>query len=331
MQRALALIALLSSSLVVQRELQDPVREDEGPGYPYRILPVDIISGHLMEGEFREPGGVFFDPTERELYVSDMKNGLIGIFNDSGIPLYAFGGGEQLVEPTVVVARPNGTIYVLDNDRTEIKAFDYRGGPLDPIRFVEEGGEPLRIEAFVIDADGRWIVADSASQRVFVFDAERKREFVLPREDDVGSFESIAGVAVSAEGRIAVIDRRATPVQVFDRRGYFVSGFGRRDIGMENFTSPRAVAFDEDEYIFVVDMLRHDVKIFNLQGEFQGLFGGWFGPETRGRAPGEMLYPTSISIEPGGRVFVAERFGNRVQAFERESRAPLFIDSVKSE
>ena len=78
------------------------------------------------------------------------------------------------------------------------------------------------------------------------------------------------------------------------------------------------MAFDEDEYLYVVDMLRHDVKIFNLDGRFQGLFGGWFGPQTRGRAPGEMLYPTAITIAPEGRIYVSERFGNRVQAFERQ-------------
>ena len=63
------------------------------------------------------------------------------------------------------------------------------------------------------------------------------------------------------------------------------------------------MTFDEEGRLFVVDMLRHDVKIFDIEGTFLGQFGGWFGPETGGRAPGEMLYPNDIAIAPDGHAF----------------------------
>ena len=85
-----------------------------------------------------------------------------------------------------------------------------------------------------------------------------------------------------------------------------------------DFTAAAAVAFDEQGFLYAVDLLKHDVKVFTVHGEFVARFGGWFSPETRGRSPGELLYPTDIAVDPAGPIYVAERYGQRVQVFQRE-------------
>jgi DNA-binding beta-propeller fold protein YncE len=290
--------------------------------YLHDIYVVDVVWGHLLEGNFKEVGGVAFEPEAEELYVTDTKNGLIGIYDPEGVPRFAFGGTEWLVDPSVVQATADGSIYVLDSDSVAVKAYNYRGEPLGPVVFSAPPGSPPleRIATFALGPDRSWVVADREHPRVLVYGPDLELRHVLPREDDVGSFDLVTALSVSADGLVAVIDHRATPVQVFDKNGYFVSGFGSRDIGVENFSAPRAVAFDEDGYLYVVDMLRHNVKVFDIEGRFQHVFGGWSSPETRGRGPGEMLYPTGIAIAPGGFVYVSERYGNRVQLFERRPR-----------
>ena len=314
-------VALLVGGLVAP---QDPAVPAE---FPYRFVPVDAIHGHLMEGRFKEPGGVYFDAVARELYVTDMKNGLVGIFDEGGIPVFAFGGRALLVDPEMIHAARDGAIHVLDADQSRVKVFDYRGTPLDPIVFpAPEGGPPIeRIGTFTVDAEGSWYVADADRPRVLVYDRDLRFRHAVPRDDDVGSFELVTGLAVSAEGVLVVLDYRATPVQMFDPEGRFLVGFGERDIGLSNFTAPVAAAFDGDGYLYVVDLLRHDVKVFDQRGGFRARFGGWSNPATRGRGPGELLYPNSIAITPDGAIFVSERYGNRVQLFGRvrreESRA----------
>ncbi len=86
----------------------------------------------------------------------------------------------------------------------------------------------------------------------------------------------------------------------------------------KNGTAPSAVAWDEKGFLYGLDLLRHDVKVFTAKGEFVYHFGGWSTPETRGRAPGEMLYPMDLCVDPEGPIYVAERFGGRVQAFTRK-------------
>ena len=297
-------------------------QEGEPPAYPFEIVPVDALRGHLMDGPFKEPASAFFEPVAGELFVADMKNALIGIFEPDGTPLFAFGGRPMLVDPTEVRVAADGTIYVLDAARREIKAFNYRGEVLQPLGFpypaIGDRSEGIaRIGAFAIGGDGRWYVGDLNVPQVLVYDAERRFQFAVPGEDDIVSFKVISGIAVSSEGLIAVVDQQGTPVQVFDSRGRFVSGFGTRELGIDSFTAPADVAFDEEGRLFVVDMLRHDVRIFDVGGNMLGIFGGWFGRGSGGRAPGELLYPNAIALAPGGAIYVSERFGNRVQVFER--------------
>lgn len=297
----------------------------EAPVYPYLVVPEDAIYGHLMNGYFKEPVAVHFDEDAQELLVADSKNGLIGIFDAEGIPVFAFGAQSVMTDPRRVASGADGSIFVLDSDQSEVKEFSYRGEIRAPRRFAypaidDIGGGVARVSAFTLDAAGKWYVADSDLPQVLVYDAELNFEFAIRPEPAAARFGLISSLAVADDGTIAVTDFKETPVQLFDRKGRFLVGWGERDIGVENFSAPVDVEFDEDGRVFVVDMLRHDVKIFSRSGDFLGVFGGWFSATTGGRAPGEMLYPSGIAIARGGFIYIVERFGGRVQMFIRRPR-----------
>ncbi|MEW6746471.1 MAG: hypothetical protein AB1486_27335 [Planctomycetota bacterium] len=315
-------LLLLTAGLRAQQVPSPPVKP-----YPYEVVPVDALRGHLMEGKFKEPSGVFFDSYARELFVADTKNALIGIFDAEGTPLFTFGGHALLSDPKQVVALKDGTLYVLDAMQSSLKEFNYRGELRRTLPFAypaiagREAGS-ARIGAFTIDEAGNFYVADLDLPQVLVYDRNLEFKRAIGREGKNPFFSVITSVSVSPQGLIAVTDFKSTPVQIFDAAGRFVRGFGGRDIALEDFTAPSAVTFDEEGYLYAVDMLRHNVKIFDIEGHFLTAFGGWFGPATGGRAPGEMLYPSSIAIAPKGLIYVAERFGDRVQLFRRLPREP---------
>jgi hypothetical protein len=321
--------SLLGAVLLAAHALgQAPAKPPAPPEYPYDLVPVDAIYGHLSEGAFSEPVGVCFDAEARELLVADSKNGLIGIYNSELTPVFAFGGPATLVEPLKVRALPGGNICVLDALQTELRRFTYRGDALPGLRFLHEPSpgatpEAVRIHSFEIAADGRWFIGaqEKDAGRLFTFDRDGKFVRELEVSKKAGSFRSIVDMALSREGRLAVVDQACVPaIHVYEPDGTLSAAFGAHDVGLQDFTAPIAVAFDEEGYLYAVDLLKHDVKIFTVKGDFLGHFGGWTSTPTRGRGPGELLYPVDIACAPGGRIFVAERYGQRVQVFERRAK-----------
>lgn len=309
---------------------QKPAKPQE-ERFPWLMVPKDAIFGFLTQGFFAEPRGVFFDRTAEELFVLDGKRGLVGIYDPEATPRFAFGGAKALLDPTQVHVDADGKIFVLDSEQTKIKVFNYRGDPQPALSFLAPTGpdgalEPVRVRAFTRSESGETYVAAEAPPRVIVYDAERKLIRTIESSGRRGRgpvFKTITGLALSSKGLLAVTDFQSIPVQLFDPEGRFLRGFGLRDISAQGFAAPIAVAFDERDFLYVADLLRHNVKIFDVLGRFQEVFGGWIAPEfggRNGRAPGEMLYPTSVAVQPGGLVFVSERFGRRIQVFRRVER-----------
>jgi hypothetical protein len=325
MKLHLPLLLALGALLAPRAAAQDPNAPEDGSAtYPWALIAEREIRGHLMEGEFKQVTGVFYDAWADELLVCDEKNSRIGIFDPEGVPLFSFGGPPLLQDPRWVRTTADGRIFVSDGERQVLKVFNYRGEPLERIQleYPAMGDAPagvVRIAAFELDAEENLYVADSGLQQVLVYDRELELQKTFRTERGGARFQAISGLAVSPGGLIAVVDLKGTPVQVLDPNGRLVAAFGSRDMGAENFTAPISASFDDQGYLYVVDLLRHDVKIFDGSGAFQTYFGGWFSPESRGRSPGEMLYPVDVTIAPGpeGRVYVGERFGSRVQVFEK--------------
>ena len=321
-------LAVPCASLAQSGQVQVPQasKSTERPRvYPYIFDAIDVLWGHLLDGRFQEPASVWFESQAGELYVSDSKSGLIGIFDAEGTPRFAFGRPPRLFEPRQVVASADGSIYALEGVDATLRAFTYRGESRGEIRFEYPAFEDVAagtavLSAFTLDAQGRWYVVDRALQAVLAFESDLTFRFAIRTQRAGANFDTIASVAVSPEGLIAVTDLVSTAVQVFDPEGKFLAGFGKHDIGIENLSAPVACAFDDEGYLFVVDMLRHEIKIFEPSGAFRGFFGGWLGPTSRGRSAGELRYPSGIAFGPDGKVFVAERFGQRVQIYRRRPR-----------
>jgi len=72
---------------------------------------------------------------------------------------------------------------------------------------------------------------------------------------------------------------------------------------------PIALALDAD-HLYIVDAQDCAVKVFSKDGKFLRSVG------RKGRGPGELSFPSGVSVI-GGRLFVADKFNYRVQAFDR--------------
>jgi len=307
-KRKLALLLFLAAASLAAQNATTPT----GAGATssarlFHIRPTTIFSEHLYEGQFASPMGIAYDARTNEVLVADTKNNLIGTFTPDGVPLFAFGSAD-MVEPARVATDANGRIYVLDNDRTTVKAYTYRGDPLGHLDLPGLGEKPI-IGTIAMDADGNLYVGENESCQVLVYgpDLRSRQRFGSCGVED-GEFQSITGIAVDGN-RIVVTDAQGISVQVFDKHGAFVRGWGRHDMGRENFSLPSSVALLSDGNVVVIDTLRHEIKFFDAEGHFLDRFGGI------GWRLGQIAFPDGIAVDPAGRLYVLEKGNQRVQAF----------------
>jgi DNA-binding beta-propeller fold protein YncE len=277
------------------------------------LRPIAVFSQHLYQGDLRGPRGIALDRAHDEVWVADTGNHLLGVFTPAGVPLYAAPPSRHLREPSRLAVDARGRLLVLDNDRSRIKVLSYRGEYLSDLALPGLGAKP-RFGALATDAEGNLYVGENESGQVLVFSPDlRPRLRFGERGDEDGQFQSIAGIAVDPTA-IYVVDHQVRPVQVFDRRGNFLRGWGRHDLGAENFSLPEAVAVDSRGHVVVVDALRHEIKFFDAQGRFLDRFGGL------GARPGQIAYPSDLAIDGQDRLYVVEKGNSRVQVFEQVDR-----------
>lgn len=159
-----------------------------------------------------------------------------------------------------------------------------------------------------VDKSGRVFVTDTEWDRVIVFD-EKNKSFAFWGEKGEGALINPIGVSSDDEGRIYVTDSAQKKVVVFDSEGGFVRSMG--DDG--GLVSPTGIAVSNKlEKVFVVDTKGHLIAVFDLDGNRVGSIG------KRGSGPGEFNFPTNISVDGDGRLYVTDPLNFRVQILESD-------------
>jgi DNA-binding beta-propeller fold protein YncE len=80
---------------------------------------------------------------------------------------------------------------------------------------------------------------------------------------------------------------------------------------------PTSIAVDRDVNVYVSDERRHDVQMFDRDGNFLRRWGGL------GSGPGQFNRPSGLAADPEGNVVVADSLNNRVQKFARDGQLVL--------
>lgn len=296
-------------------------RGDEEKSPKIWLRPVALFDQHLYEGALGEPRGVFFDRAANEVWVADTRNGRVGAFTPDGVPLFSFGPTDRLREPVRLAVAKNGDVYVLGIERGKIERFSYRGESLGPLQLPGLPQKPV-FGTLTVDADGNLWVGENETGQVLAFSPDLKPLLRLGSSGDgEGQFQAIAGIAVTKDV-VVVTDHTALAVQVFDRRGNFVRGWGRHEMGREHFSLPEGVAVDRENRVVVVDALRHEIKLFDLEGHFLDRFGGL------GSKAGNVSFPSDVATDAEGHVYVAEKGNSRIQVFVETAEPPLDARSL---
>ncbi|WP_414624282.1 scytonemin biosynthesis PEP-CTERM protein ScyF [Calothrix sp. CCY 0018] len=242
-----------------------------------------------------EPGDLKFDPISGNLYVADVFNSEIDVYNpQNGEFVTSFGSfsgqgpGDIFFGPGGIDFDKEGNLHVTDFSADEVKVYGRDGSLVKT--YGSLGTEP-------------------------------------------GQFDGPAGLAISQNtGNIYINDQFNNRIQVLDSEENFLYAFGTEGTEPGQFNEPIGIDVDEFDNIYVADSQNNRVQVFDKDGNFLTVFGEPVenpGPP----APGELPFSTNpADLEPGkfnwsgglsyndGKVFVGDFFTGRVQVLNVEGR-----------
>jgi DNA-binding beta-propeller fold protein YncE len=171
--------------------------------------------------------------------------------------------------------------------------------------------EPMKIA--VSDDGQRVYVADYGQGLVYRFDLERKELNLLGVDQQ---FERPFGLAIDAAENLYVVEQGAKRIRVLNRQGKEVRRFS--DPSLER---PTDIAIDRRSgRLYVADPARkdsaeHTVKVFDLTGTLVGKIG-----KDKGGCEGCLYFPTYLTIDREGRLYVTSTMNARVDVFDLDGK-----------
>jgi DNA-binding beta-propeller fold protein YncE len=184
--------------------------------------PEDVITDGLVE-----PGGMAIDTENRLLYVADIDQ-------------------DQ--------------VLVYDADTLKLKRRIGTGGHKHELTTP---GDFARPAGLAVDQEGNLYVADTLNNRIEIFDGDGKFVSTFGKAGDgPGYFSRPKGVAIDGDGHIWVVDGMQDRVQVFNQEAQLLISFGGHGLMPGQFQGLVGITIDKMNRVFTSEIFPGRVQQF---------------------------------------------------------------------
>lgn len=266
-------------------------------------------------GQFNTPVGLAVDASSN-LYVADFGNRRIQVFNSSGGFLRHFGvqgtGPGQFRNPITVAVSPAQTLYVGETLNSRVQVVDLQGNFIS--NFAVKGSQPENIPG-----EPREIAF--AGGVVHICQVGSAPATGVKRYTAAGDYIDLLatptetypeGVAIDSQGQIFVASSNRGKIEVFSPTGQPLRTLGSRGTAPGQMLNPRAIEFDADNSLYVVDDLGGRLQVLDRDGNSMLIIGEQNQP---GPANDRFNRPSGLAID-GDTVYVADTGNQRVQVYQ---------------
>ncbi len=302
---------LSNGNLVIANEATDQIGIIDSD---YSLLNLFSKSGD-DPGELDDPGPLAVS-VNNNIYVGDVGNKQITVFNHQGLFLHSFGhhgyGGKDLLKPTHISLDADENVYVLEG-RQRVSIFDLHGNLIDrfsAIDLKQQFGKTPEFSAMTTDANGILYLADAVESQIVLLDW-RKRE-VLQRFGSLGQsraqYRNISQLSVNNRGQIAILDKKNRKVEVFqlDQIEYKKPvASDRLQFDAVSDSACRSIHAFSDERMLCIKAKGQGIVILSAEGEEQGAFAA------------EIKNPTTLHSDSN---HVAILEGNKLHVYTRDGK-----------
>jgi tripartite motif-containing protein 71 len=313
-QRLQALIAAVIAALVIVLGIlawylifRKPITDL--PGLNIEVSPVYSYSVSGVE----RPLGIAIDEEHNRVYVTQSDGArTVKVFDASGNPLGELqppDDGFSHTSTYVAVDPKTKNVYVTDRGANQLYVYSADGKYLRTVMpDTVKGWGPLGI---TFDKEGLLYVGDANASPQVIWVLKTNGQVVRK----FGQPENISypnGLAVYADGTVAVADSNHTQVLIYNAdgtyRGKLAKGEADAALGL-----PRGLAIGAKDRLYVVDTTNAIVRIFRPAGDGIPEYATYFG--VIGQREGEFLYPNGVATDEHGHIFVTDRENNRWQVW----------------
>ncbi|MCL4464006.1 MAG: 6-bladed beta-propeller [Firmicutes bacterium] len=237
-----------------------------------RIQVFDTAGNFLfLFGEQGSGPGQFLFPyglaaTADLLYVADLYTGRISTFdlegNFQGFFAEAANEAGKLQSPGALLLSGD-KLYVTDVRRSRVLVFAIEDGRLLNEIGMEE--DILAPNGVALDLAGNIYVSSAGRQRIAVYSPDgRPIRLINGTPDGHGTSALLnpRGIAVTADGRIAVVSMLTHQLAVFDQGGSVLFTHGGMGTGLEQFSFPNGIYLDPAGRLLVTDTVNRRVAVY---------------------------------------------------------------------
>lgn len=222
-------------------------------------------------------------------------------------------GLRRLLKP-YGVSMHNGKIYVCDTNLT-VTVFDVKNKKYTYLQGAKGLGklvQPLNIN---IDPEGKKYVADPLRGQIVVYD---DNDFYVKSYGLPGNWRPVDAYAF--KGRLYVADAENYEIKVFDlKSGQLVKIIGKRGEIREQLGIPTNITIDDNGKIYVTDVGRFQIVMYDLDGHYLGKIGD------AGQNPGYFARPRGVEVDNEGKIYAVDAAFDNVQIFNQNGQLLLFF------
>jgi DNA-binding beta-propeller fold protein YncE len=255
------------------------------------------------------PIALSVDPATGDVCVTDERGVSFHVVDGNGITLFTSSVAAALSTPVDGCLDRDGGFVFADRDAAgerTLRKLDLRG---EPVRFdVEMPSPQWQPDHLLITADGNYVSLDKFAGTLTKHDAATGRVLWHRTLEGVSEQSELGRPAEAPDGRLFIPGGELHVVLVRTADGADAGSFGRPGTSPGRLAFPVGVAFGPADEVLVLDRMRHTVLVYDRDCNFTSEFGSFGG------APGQLYHPLAIAAAPG-RVFVAQGYEGRVQAF----------------